>query len=115
MLAPYTVAGEGPLFVQVQALIIQRMVNGIWPPGERLPSEFALAKELNVSQGTIRKALDALDHKNLLIHHQGRGTFVSSHSDQRELFRFFHLVKKNDTAQSPQTSHLIPTSGVSAC
>jgi GntR family transcriptional regulator len=107
MQVTHTIPGEGPLFVQVQALIIQRMVDGIWPPGERLPSEFALAKELDVSQGTVRKALDALVHENLLIRHQGRGTFVSSHSDQRELFRFFHLVEKNDTAQSPQTSHLI--------
>jgi len=107
MQATHTVPGEGPLFVQVQALIIQRMVDGIWPPGKRLPPEFALAKEFDVSQGTVRRALDALVHENLLIRRQGRGTFVSSHSDQRELFRFFHLVEKNGTAQSSQTSPLI--------
>lgn len=99
--------GEGPLFAQVQALVIQRMVDGIWTPGERLPSEFALAEEFDVSQGTVRKALDALVHENLLIRHQGRGTFVSSHSAKRELFRFFHLIGKDGVAPPPQTSHLI--------
>jgi len=107
MLSTHTAPRGGPLFVQVQTLIIQRMVDGIWPPGKRLPSEFALANEFDVSQETVRKALDALVHENLLIRHQGRGTFVPSHSDQRELLRVFHLVEKNDTTQSPQTSYLI--------
>ena len=99
--------GEGPLFAQVQALIIQRMVDGIWTPGERLPSEFALAEEFNVSQGTVRKAFDALVHENLLIRHQGRGTFIAAHSAKRELYRFFHLVSKDGVTTPPQTSRLI--------
>ena len=99
--------GEGPLFAQVQALVIQRMVDGIWTPGMRLPSEFALAEEFDVSQGTVRKALDALVHENLLLRHQGRGTFVSAHSAKRELYRFFHLVGKDGIAPPPQTSRLI--------
>ncbi len=99
--------GQGPLFAQVQALMIQRMVDGHWSPGQRLPSEFALADEFQVSQGTVRKALDALVQENLVFRHQGRGTFVSSHTQQRELFRFFHLVGVNDELQPPQTSHLI--------
>ena len=107
MQSTHTVPRGGPLFVQAQTLIIQRMEDGIWPPSKRLPSEFALAKEYDVSQGTVRKALDALVHENLLIRHQGRSRFVLSHSDQHELFWSFHLVEKNNTAQSPQTSHLI--------
>ncbi len=99
--------GQGPLFAQVQALIVQRMVDGIWSPGACLPSEFALAAEFNVSQGTVRKALDALTKENLVVRHQGRGTFVSSHSPQQELYRFFHLVGKNGEKQMPQTSQLI--------
>lgn len=99
--------GQGPLFAQVQALIVQRMVDGVWLPGECLPSEFALAAEFDVSQGTVRKALDALTQENLVVRHQGRGTFVSAHSAQQELYRFFHLVGKNGAKQLPQTSQLI--------
>jgi GntR family transcriptional regulator len=83
------------------------MEDDMWLPGERLPSEFVLAKGFGVSQGAVRKSLDALAHENLLNRHQGRGTFLSSYSDQCELFLFFHLIDKNYTAQSLQTSHLI--------
>lgn len=99
--------GDGPLFSQLQTLMIQRIVDGHWNPGDCLPSEFALAEEFEVSQGTVRKALDALAHENLVIRHQGRGTFVSTHSSQRELYRFFHLVAQNDEKQAPKTSQLI--------
>jgi len=99
--------GEGPLFAQVQAVMIQRMLDGHWTPGQCLPSEFALAAEFEVSQGTVRKALDALASENLVVRHQGRGTFVSAHSAQRELYRFFHLVGKDDEQQIPRTSRLI--------
>jgi GntR family transcriptional regulator len=70
------------------------MVDGIWPPGKRLPSECSLARKTYVSQGTVRKTLDALFRENLLVRHQGRGTFILSHSVQRELFRFFTFFKK---------------------
>lgn len=101
------IPGEGPLFAQVQALMIQRILDGHWTPGQCLPSEFALAAEFEVSQGTVRKALDSLVAENLVIRHQGRGTFVSAHSAQRELYRFFHLVGKGDAQQPPKTSRLI--------
>lgn len=99
--------GDGPLFSQVQALMVQRIVDGQWTPGECLPSEFALAEEFSVSQGTVRKALDSMAQKNLVVRQQGRGTFVSAHSSQRELFRFFHLVGANDEKQSPKTSRIL--------
>lgn len=99
--------GGGPLFAQLHALMIQRIVDGHWSPGDCLPSEFALAEEFEVSQGTVRKALDTLAQENLVIRHQGRGTFVSAHSSQRELFRFFHLVARNDETQPPETDQII--------
>ncbi|NQW00472.1 MAG: GntR family transcriptional regulator [Rhodospirillales bacterium] len=107
MQTSHVTPGDGPLFAQVQALMIRRMVDGQWRPGDCLPSEFALAAEFSVSQGTVRKALDALAQEKLVVRHQGRGTFVSAHSPQRELFRFFHLVGKNDIQQPPRTSQLI--------
>ena len=107
MQVTHTIYGEGSLFFQSQALIIKRMIDGIWPSSERLPSEFALTKEFKASLGTVRKANDATAHENLIICHQGCGTFASSHSDQSKSYQFFHLFKKNDTTQSPQKSHLI--------
>ncbi|MCZ2722643.1 GntR family transcriptional regulator [Marinomonas sp. 15G1-11] len=80
-----------PLYEQVKELIIERIVGGVWKPGEVLPSEFQLADMLNVSQGTVRKALNTLTEENVVFRRQGVGTFVSKHTLQEMLFHFFRF------------------------
>jgi len=99
--------GNGPLYQQIKQLIVGRIVDGTLPPGTCLPSETRLGQEMGASQGTVRKALDDLVADNLLIRHQGRGTFVATHTAQRELFHFFHLVNQNGIKQLPTYSQLV--------
>ncbi len=87
-----TTPGEGPLYMQVRKLLTQRISNGAWPPGHLIPSEIKLAQELGVSQGTVRKAVDDLVSNNVLVRHQGKGTFVAIHDTRRALFHFFPMV-----------------------
>ena len=102
-----------PLYVQVRELMIGRMIQGVWKPGAVLPSEVQLAEEFGVSQGTVRKALDALAAENLVIRRQGRGTFVAEHDDERALFHFFHLVGEDGSRQLPGGSQLSCRAGKS--
>jgi len=81
-----------PLYAQVQATLIERLAAREWAPGEALPSEVALAKELGVSQGTVRKAVDMLCASGALRRAQGRGTFVAEQTQELANFRFFRLV-----------------------
>ncbi|MBP0618149.1 GntR family transcriptional regulator [Jiella mangrovi] len=81
-----------PLYVQVRDTLLKRLISGSWTPGMMLPSEFQLAKELGVSQGTVRKALDAMTAEHLLLRRQGRGTFVALPEEGRILFKFFRMV-----------------------
>jgi GntR family transcriptional regulator len=83
-----------------------RMIQGVWKPGAVLPSEVQLAAEFGVSQGTVRKALDALAAENLVIRRQGRGTFVAEHDAERALFHFFHLVGEDGSRQLPGGAQL---------
>jgi len=99
--------GGGPLYKRVKSDVIERIVEGAWNPGDRLPSESALAVELGVSQGTVRRAFDELAAENVILRHQGRGTFVSAHTPQRELFHFFHLVDGDGQRQLPMTARII--------
>ncbi len=92
-----------PLYAQVKALMMQRLIAGKWRPGEMLPSEFQLADEFGVSQGTVRKALDALAVENVVVRRQGRGTFVAEHDDHRALFHFFHLVGPDGERRLPES------------
>lgn len=45
--------------------------------GDRLPKEFTLAKQLNVSRNTVREAIKMLKSRNILEVKQGSGTFIS--------------------------------------
>ncbi|WP_316013941.1 GntR family transcriptional regulator [Roseobacter sp. HKCCA0434] len=91
-----------PLYLQIRETLIDRMARGEFRPGEALPSEFALAAELKVSQGTVRKALDTLANDNLVLRRQGRGTFVPETTVERALFRFFRLTGPEGESLIPQ-------------
>jgi len=81
-----------PLYRQIKSLMMQALESGEWRPGQAIPSEQELAVRFQVSQGTVRKAIDELAAENVLIRRQGKGTFVSSHADPRSLFRFLRLT-----------------------
>lgn len=92
-----------PLYRQIKGLIMQALESGEWRPGQAIPSEQELAQRFNVSQGTVRKAVDEMAADNLLIRKQGKGTFVASHNDPRALFRFLRLVPLDGQLEQPQS------------
>lgn len=81
-----------PLYRQIKSLLVQGLQAGEWHAGDLIPSEMELATRFNVSQGTVRKAIDELAAEHVLVRRQGKGTFVGSHSDPRAFFRFLRLV-----------------------
>jgi GntR family transcriptional regulator len=95
-----------PLYQQVAEYIKQLIVERRWQPGEMLPSEFKLADEFNVSQGTVRKALTLLTDTKIVNRRQGVGTFVSEHTAQDALFRFFPLQADGKGADLPKAELL---------
>jgi GntR family transcriptional regulator len=82
------------------------LAEGQWQPGQVLPSEAQLAQELGVSQGTVRKALDAMALERLVIRQQGRGTFIAEHNEDHILFHFFKLGLDKGAPSFPR-SHVI--------
>lgn len=95
-----------PLYRQVYDMLVKRFAAGDWGPAQALPSEQALAAELGVSQGTVRKALDALAMEKLIERRQGKGTYVAEHTQESSLFRFFRLAY-------PDGARAVPTSAES--
>lgn len=108
--APETL-GFRPLYRQVKAIFVRRLVDGVWAPGAVLPSEGQLAAEIGVSQGTVRKALDELAAENLVVRRQGRGTFVAEHDERRILFQFFKLAPDRGAPRFPDSVVLSVTTG----
>jgi GntR family transcriptional regulator len=81
-----------PLYQQIKELLTRSLQAGEWKPGEAIPSELELAQRFRVSQGTVRKAVDELAAGNLVVRRQGKGTFVSTHAEERTQYRFLRLM-----------------------
>jgi len=92
-------AAFSPLYRQIKSLILQSLDQGEWKPGESIPSEMDLAARFQVSQGTVRKAIDELASEHLLIRRQGKGTFVATHHEPHVRYRFLRLAA-DDAATS---------------
>jgi GntR family transcriptional regulator len=90
-----------PLYKEVKTRLTRGLAAGEWKPGEAIPSETRLAERFSVSIGTIRKAIDELVAERILLRHQGRGTFVATHSEDRTLFYFFHIVGNDGSRELP--------------
>lgn len=61
---------------QIDRSLSADIAGGAWAPGERLPTEQALALRFQVNRHTIRRAIQAMVQRGLLRVEQGRGTFV---------------------------------------
>jgi GntR family transcriptional regulator len=103
---PNTAAAFSPLYQQIKALLVMALDAGEWKPGEAIPSEIELAARFQVSQGTVRKAVDELAAENLLLRRQGKGTFVATHLEPRVRFRFLRLAP-NEGAPEPAQSKVL--------
>ena len=96
-----------PLYLQIKGLLEKSLEAREWRPGEAIPSEIDLATRYKVSQGTVRKAIDALAADNLVVRRQGKGTFVATHTEERSsLFRFLR-IRRNDGGEVAPVSRLL--------
>jgi GntR family transcriptional regulator len=91
----------GTRYKEVKSAILAALSAGEWKGGECIPSEKRLAERFGVSIGTLRKAIDELCAENILIRHQGLGTFVSMHQRDRHFFRFFRIVRRDGDKAYP--------------
>jgi GntR family transcriptional regulator len=95
-----------PLYEQIRILLTQSLVAGEWKPGEAIPSELELAARFRVSQGTVRKAIDALASEHILVRRQGKGTFVASHSEPAYQYRFLRVMPDSGEKLHPLNQFL---------
>lgn len=102
-----------PLYLQVKEDILDRILNGEWSPGSFLPNEFVLAEQYDVSQGTLRKALNELTAEKHLVRYQGKGTAVAIVDEDSSLFPFFLLSDRAQKRVFP-TSHILNINHIAA-
>lgn len=101
-----------PLYRQIQESLLQRLSASEWRPGDFLPSEIALAEQYKVSQGTIRKAMNALARERVLMRKQGKGTSVAQLNAATVMHRFFNLSDEMGEQVFPESIVLGADEGV---
>lgn len=69
-------SGPMPLYYQVASRIERAILDGTIAPGARLENEIALGERLNLSRPTIRRAIQDLVDKGLVVRRRGIGTQV---------------------------------------
>ena len=58
------------------ATLRERIIDGTYSPGGRLPSATAIATEFDIDRGTASRVLAELRHAGLIITKPGSGSFV---------------------------------------
>lgn len=76
-----------PLYIQIKDTLKQRILEGIYAPHERLPSESELMAAFKVSRITVRQALRDLHSEGLIFTSQGKGTYASKPKAVQDVHR----------------------------
>lgn len=66
-----------PLHTQLLDDLRHKVLTGVFRPNDRLPGEWEIAEELEISRTTIQKAWQGAEEENLIYRIHGKGTFVS--------------------------------------
>ena len=73
------------IYLQIADEIRERVVEGDWRPGERVPSIRELAVELGVNPNTVTKSYQRLVERGIISSRRGLGYFVSEDARERGL------------------------------
>lgn len=76
ILADINRSGPVPLYFQVSQKLQTAIESGAIPLGSRLENEISIAEQLGISRPTIRRAIQELVDKGLLVRRRGIGTQV---------------------------------------
>jgi DNA-binding GntR family transcriptional regulator len=95
-----------PLYHQLSELLRAAVGDGTLPPGSRLANELALADRLGLSRPTVRRAIEELVNRGLLVRRRGVGTQVVHPHVSRSMALTSLQDDLQRTGQAPTTTVL---------
>ena len=72
-----------PLYIQLQDIIIKKIEEKQYLPGEAIPSERKMAETYGVNRMTVKRAVNKLVEQEYLYRKQGAGTFVAKRDNKK--------------------------------
>lgn len=81
------------LFDQIETDLKEKIKNGTYQPGHKIPTEAELIEAYGVSRITIRRAIEDLTKEGILTKKQGKGTFVQ---EKKIIRKISHTISFTD-------------------
>ncbi|MDR2211695.1 MAG: GntR family transcriptional regulator [Spirochaetaceae bacterium] len=79
------------LYYQLYDILYKDIKEGVYKPGELLPTESSLIQKYGISRVTVRKAMDLLMTEGLISKRRGYGTFVQNPKVEQNLTQVLHF------------------------
>jgi len=95
-----------PKYRDIQAVLLERITQGIWAPGARIPDESDLAAEFGCTRPTISRALRELVETGLIERRRRAGSRVARRAARDVVLRI-PLVRAEVTARGGSYSYLL--------
>jgi len=73
----YPMSTQSSLVDKEAAKIEKKIIKGDYKPGDKLPNELILSRDLGISRSTLREVMKLLSTRNVVIVKRGIGTFIS--------------------------------------
>ena len=89
---------EQPPYLRIADALRQRIADGEWSPGDRLPSRAQLATHYGVGDNVVRRAQELLISQGLLEGRAGSGTYVA---EPRQRVRMVRSHSRESRGGSP--------------
>ncbi|HIZ86480.1 MAG TPA: GntR family transcriptional regulator [Candidatus Coprenecus stercoravium] len=65
-----------PIYLQIADAICERILTGLWPEGERIPSVRECGVSLEVNPNTVARSYEELSQAGIIYNKRGIGYFV---------------------------------------
>lgn len=87
-------ASQEPIYAQIKNQIKQSILRGELAEGDPLPSMRKLAKELQISVITTKRAYEELEREGFIISYVGKGSFVAGQNNDLIQERRLQMVEQ---------------------
>ena len=73
--------GDRPIWIQLVEQLRQRIVTGVYPPGERIPAVRELAEDAGVNPNTMQRAMSLLESEGIIATNRTSGRVVTNNEE----------------------------------
>src|SRR5699024_7621088 len=96
-----------PMYVQLANIIIKKIKNGYFKPGDRINTVAELVENYNVSRVTAVTALEYLNKEGLIVSKRGKGSFVPFKKSTEKIDKLRSLQEINEYGDSSMNQKVL--------